>query len=118
MAATVRQGGRIAVGEPFARLAFSPEAAARWSEYNRTLPNIEAAVRSRGLILTGIVASAAEDWDHYESQHWRAAAAWLREHPDDPDAAWLTDKMAAARRDYLTEQREAFGWAVFIALKP
>ena len=117
LAAVVRSGGRIAVGEPFARLAFSPEAAARWSEYNRTLPNIEAAVQSRGLILTGIVASAAEDWDHYESQHWRAAAAWLHDHPDDPDATWLTEKMDADRRDYLTEEREAFGWAVFVAQK-
>jgi cyclopropane fatty-acyl-phospholipid synthase-like methyltransferase len=117
LAAAVPSGGRIAVGEPFAKRRFSPEARARWTEYDRTLLDIEAAIRSRDLTLTGIVASAAEDWDHYESQHWRAAAAWLREHPDDPDAAWLTEKMDADRRDYLTEEREAFGWAVFIAQK-
>jgi cyclopropane fatty-acyl-phospholipid synthase-like methyltransferase len=118
LTAAVRPGGRIAIGEPFAKRAFSPEASARWPEYDRTLPDIEAAVRSRGLVLTGIVASAKEDWDHYESQHWRAAAAWLRGHPDDPDAAWLAEKMDADRRDYLTEERNDFGWAVFIALKP
>jgi cyclopropane fatty-acyl-phospholipid synthase-like methyltransferase len=117
LTAAVRSGGRIAVGEPFARRPSSPEASERQREYDRTLADIAAAVNARGLVLTGLVASADEDWDHYESQHWRAATAWLRANPTDPDAAWLAERIEAGRSAYLAEERDAFGWAVFIALK-
>jgi cyclopropane fatty-acyl-phospholipid synthase-like methyltransferase len=117
LAAAVKPGGRIAVGEPFMLGALSPEARQRWPEYDRSLPDIATALRMRTLELTGIVASSQDDWDHYESQHWRASAAWRRANPDDPDAAWLTQKIDADRADYLAGEREGFGWAVFIAQK-
>jgi SAM-dependent methyltransferase len=118
LARAVKSRGRIAVGEPFALRPFTPEVSARWAEYDRTIADIGDLIAGRGLTLTGIVASSIDDWDHYESQHWRAAAAWARANPDDPDAAWLTGKMAADRAHYLAEERDAFGWAVFIAEKP
>jgi cyclopropane fatty-acyl-phospholipid synthase-like methyltransferase len=118
LARAVRRGGRIAVGEPFALGDWPPEVRQRWPEYDRTLVDIGAVLEQRGLALTGMVASSQGDWDHYESQHWRAAAAWLREHPDDPDAPWLAQKITADRADFLAVERGCFGWAVFVALKP
>jgi SAM-dependent methyltransferase len=117
LAGAVRSGGRIAVGEPFANHPFSAEAKQRWPEYDRTLTDIGPAFVARDLVLTGIVASAQDDWDHYESQHWRAAEAWLRDNPNDPDATWLAEHIHGDRRNYLAEERADFGWAVFVARK-
>ena len=115
LATAVRPGGRIAVGEPFALGVWTPDIRQRWAEYDRTLPDLAQALQRRHLDLTGIVATSIDDWDHYESQHWRAAAAWLRANPNDPDAAWLARKIAMDRSDYLSQERDCFGWAVFIA---
>ena len=115
LVAAVGPGGRVAVGEPFLRASASPAVRARWPEYDRNLPQIGALIAACGLTLTGMVASSEADWDHYESQHWRAAEAWMRDHPDDPDAPWLAERMDADRRDYLAEERDEFGWAVFVA---
>ena len=117
LARAVRPGGRVAVGEPFALGDWTPDIRRRWPEYDRTVPDIAQALHRRDLDLTGIVATSIDDWDHYESQHWRAAARWLRANPDDPDAAWLAQKIATDRSDYLTQERHGFGWAVFIAEK-
>ena len=72
---------------------------------------------ARGLSLTGLIVSSDDDWDQYETMQWRAATRWLRAHPDDPDAAWLSAKIAGDRSRYLTEERACFGWAVFVADK-
>ncbi|HEX3916706.1 MAG TPA: methyltransferase domain-containing protein [Caulobacteraceae bacterium] len=118
LAASVGPAGRIAVGEPFLRPGAPAAVRERWPEYDRGLAEIVAAIAAHGLTLTGLIASSQDDWDHYESQHWRAAAAWLRAYPDDPDAAGLAERIADTRRQYLAEEREAFGWAVFVAEKP
>jgi SAM-dependent methyltransferase len=118
LAATVGSAGRIAVGEPFLRATVPAAVRERWRDYDRGLPQIVEAIAAHGLTLTGLIASSQDDWDHYESQHWRTATAWLRAHPDDPDAAWLAGHMEESRHQYLTEERDAFGWAVFVAEKP
>jgi hypothetical protein len=64
-----------------------------------------------------MVAASLDDWDHYESQHWRAAAAWIREHPDDPEAGWLAEKIEFERQAFLAEERDVFGWAILVAEK-
>ena len=117
LARAARPGGRVAIGEPFALRPFPPNVAAHWAEYDRTAADIADLMAARGLMVTGVIASSTDDWDHYESQHWRAAAAWLRAHPDDPDAAWLAEKAAADCRRHLSEERDCFGWAVFVAEK-
>jgi SAM-dependent methyltransferase len=53
-------------------------------------------------------------WDHYSTNQWHSVSDWLREHPDDPDAAALRDWIAQSRREYLTFGREHFGWGVFV----
>ena len=117
MARAVRPGGRIAIGEPFMTPPFPDVVRGRWPEYQRTPSDISRAIQQRGFELIGLVAASEDDWDHYECQHWRAAADWLSANPDDPDAAELAAKNDAGRADYLEIERSCFGWAIFVAEK-
>jgi SAM-dependent methyltransferase len=95
----VGRGGAIAIGEPF------------WRQPGRDdrgfadLPTTVTRFESVGLDLTGMIAASEDDWDRYESLHWRAAV----ETGDD-------DVMAThvGRRDnYLGTQRGDLEWAIF-----
>ena len=117
MTKAVRPGGRIAIGEPFAARPMPADIAARWTEYNRTVADIGEMFRDRGFDLTCVVGSSTGDWDHYESQHWRAAANFVAAHPDDPDVEEVKTKSDADRARYLAIERDCFGWAIFVARK-
>lgn len=109
----VRSGGFLAFGEPY------------WLEWplprevddmgyvplRETVARIEAG----GLALTGMIASGRDDWDRYESQHWRALEEWLAAHPDDPDAVGIRERHEQAREDYLRWERRLLDWAIFVA---
>ena len=64
--------------------------------------------------MTGVIASSRDDWDRYESLHWRVAEEWLVEHPDDPHAAEMRAGYDDARRIYLEIYRPLLGWAIFV----
>jgi SAM-dependent methyltransferase len=113
----VRRGGRIAIGEPFELRPMPPPVRARWPQYAHTLSDIGEALERRGFQLTGMVGSSEEDWDHYRSQHWRAAANLFAAHPDHPDAEEVNAHNAGRRTQYLAEERACFGWAIFVARK-
>jgi ubiquinone/menaquinone biosynthesis C-methylase UbiE len=115
MVRAVRPGGRIAIGEPFAARPMPADIAARWTEYDRTIADVGEMFQDRGFDLTGIVGSSTDDWDHYESQHWRAAANFVAAHPDDPDVDEIKAKSDADRARYLAIERDCFGWAIFVA---
>ena len=112
LAPAVRQGGSVAIGEPFWR---------RWPLPAGVDPmeyvGLEATVdrfAAAGLGTTGVIAASRDDWDRYESLHWRAAEEWLAEHPDDPHAAEVRAGHEAARRAYLEIHRPLLGWAIFV----
>jgi len=107
----VRPGGFVAIGEPF------------WRE-----PGIEAdgfvdlaatvdRFQSGGLALTGLIAASEDDWDRYESLHWRALEEWLAASPEHPDAGPIRERHLASRDDYLRSQRARLGWAIFAGRK-
>jgi SAM-dependent methyltransferase len=81
LAPAVRAGGFVAVGEPYWRRWPLPEGTdpQAYVPLEETVARLEAA----GLALTGIIAAADDDWDRYESLHWRAIEEWLAEQPDD-----------------------------------
>jgi hypothetical protein len=115
MARVVRPGGRIAIGEPFARLPFPPEVRERWPQHDRSLAELVGAVAAYGFAPTGIIASSEDDWDHYECQHWRAGLTWLKEHPGHAEADAFRRQLDEERRRYLAEERDVFGWAIVVA---
>ena len=101
---TVAPGGSIAIGEPFWRGAPTGETL-DCVDFAGTVARFEGA----GLALTGVVAASEDDWDRYESLHWRALEEHLAEHPDEE----LRAVHERSRHEYL-ERRERLGWAIFV----
>jgi hypothetical protein len=60
------------------------------------------------------IRASDDDWDRYESLHWRAIEEWLAEQPD----AVLRAQHEGYRRGYLRYERELLGWAIFVGRKP
>ena len=112
----VRPGGHVVVGEPYWRQWPLPRGIddQGFVSLRQTVERIESA----GLSLQGLIASSEDDWDRYESLHWRALEEWLAENPHDPDAPEIRDRHERARDDYLQFERELLGWAIFVAGKP
>jgi hypothetical protein len=112
----VRPGGHVVVGVPFWRAWPLPEGVddAGYVPLRETVARLEAA----GLALVTLIASSEDDWDTYESLHWRALDAWLAEHPRDPDTVAIRERHEAQRDAYLRHERALFGWAIFVGRVP
>ena len=116
LAPVVRPGGHVAAGEPYWRSWPVPEGEDDLGYL--TLSETSARVAAAGLSLVTLIAASEDDWDSYESLHWRAAEEWLEAHPDDPDAGLIRERHEHYRANYLDFQREWLGWAIFVARKP
>jgi SAM-dependent methyltransferase len=116
LAPTVRRGGHVVVGEPYWRQWPLPRGVddQGFVALRETVGRIESA----GLSLQAMIAASEDDWDRYESQHWRALEEWLAANPRDPDASEIRERHERNRDDYLSFQRELLGWAIFVARKP
>jgi SAM-dependent methyltransferase len=106
----VRAGGHVVVGEPFARGTLP---AGMDDTGYVSLPETAARIERHGVALIGLIGSSTEEWDRYESLHWRAVEDWLAENEDDE----LRRVNAEHKRQYLA-RRDARGWAIFLARKP
>ena len=106
----VRSGGYVVVGEPYWRR--SPPVGMDTMGYV-SLAETAAKVERHGVSLTGLISSSTEDWDRYESLHWRALEDWLAENDDEE----ILSAYEEHKRRYLA-RRDAFGWAMFLARKP
>jgi SAM-dependent methyltransferase len=106
----VRPGGHVVVGEPYWRR--SPPVGMDPMGYV-SLSETAAKVERHDLALIGVISSSTDDWDRYESLHWRAVEDWLAENEDDE----IRNAHEEHRRNYLA-RRDAFGWALFLARKP
>jgi SAM-dependent methyltransferase len=116
LAPAVRSGGHVVVGEPFWHVWPLPEGVddLGYTPLRETAERFEAA----GLALVTLLASSTDDWDTYESLHWRALEEWLAANPDDPSAPTIRERHEHARDEYLGYQRALLGWAIFVARKP
>ena len=111
----VRTGGYIVVGEPFWRRWPLPDGV----DDEGYLPLAETVERieRHGLPVVSIVAASDDDWDRYESLHWRSLEEWLAEQSDDPDAEAIRAEYRRWKKRYLQVQRDLLGWAIFVAWK-
>jgi hypothetical protein len=82
-----------------------------------TLPETVERFEAAGLALVGLIAASEDDWDRYESYHWRALEEWLAANPDDPDAPGMRERHEQSREHYLRFQRRLLGWAIFVGRK-
>lgn len=104
----VRPGGHVVVGEPYWRREPTGDGMGYVS-----LAETAAKVEGHGVTLTGLIGSSSDDWDRYESLHWRAIEDWLDENEDDE----IRRANEEHKRRYL-ERRDALGWAIFLARTP
>jgi SAM-dependent methyltransferase len=111
----VREGGFVAIGEPFWRQWPLPDGIE--NEGFVDLPATVERFERAGLAPTGMIAASEDDWDHYESLHWRATEEWLAEHPDHPDAKDIRTQHNRYRDDYFRLKRALLGWAIFVGRK-
>jgi SAM-dependent methyltransferase len=112
---TVRRGGGIAIGEPFWRQWPLPSGIS--DDGYVALDETVARLERRGFATTGIIAASDDDWDRYESLHWRAIDEWLAEHPDHPRADAFRAQHEQRRADYFRCKRALFAWAIFVGRK-
>jgi SAM-dependent methyltransferase len=108
----LRPGGSAAIGEPFWRQwplrdGVDPESFV-------SLADTVARFGQAGYAVTGVIAASEDDWDRYESLHWRAIEEWLAEHQNHEGAAELRAQHERCRRDYFAFKRSLLGWAIFV----
>lgn len=108
-------GGCLAIGEPYARRRpFPASYRGEFGSLERSLVETAEVLATRDLELIGLIAASTDDWDRYESLHWRAAHSWAQCNPTHPDRDALIERSKQARRNYLEFERDYLGWAIFI----
>jgi SAM-dependent methyltransferase len=114
LAPSVRPGGYVVVGEPYWRQLPLPEDYEDRADPWTTLEGTVAIFETSGLPVVSVIASSEDDWDRYETLHWRAVEHWLAANPDDPDAAEIRSRHERAKATYLRHGRDLVGWAIFV----
>ena len=82
-----------------------------------TLEGTVTIFETSGLPVVSVIASSEDDWDRYETLHWKAVETWLAANPADPDADDIRPATSSWKRNYLRHQRELLGWAIFVGWK-
>jgi SAM-dependent methyltransferase len=113
----VRPGGHVVVGEPYWRRWPLPPDYEEAYEPVTTLEGTVAILESGGLAAVSVIASSEDDWDRYETLHWRAVERWLAANPGDPDAPDIRSRHERYKRSYLRHGRDYLGWAIFVGWK-
>jgi SAM-dependent methyltransferase len=113
----VREGGHVVVGEPYWRRFPLPDDYEERDHPFTSLDGTVAIIESGPLRVVSVIASSEDDWDRYETLHWRAAEEWLAANPDDPDAAEIREWHERGKRTYLRHGRDYLGWAIFVCMR-
>jgi SAM-dependent methyltransferase len=111
----VPRGGYVAIGEPFWRQWPLPQAID--PEGFVGLDGTAARFEQARFAITGVIAASEDDWDRYESLHWRAIEEWIADNADDPDVVSLRPQHERKRREYFEFKRALLGWAIFVGRK-
>jgi SAM-dependent methyltransferase len=115
LAPAVRSGGAVVVGEPFWRRWPLPDGVD--DEGFVSLAATAGRFAAADLRLETLIASSEDDWDRYESLHWRALEEWLAANPDDPEASEIRERHERNRDEYVQRNRDLLGWAIFVGRK-
>jgi hypothetical protein len=106
------------VGEPYWRRLPLPDDYADRDDPFTTLDGTVAILESGGLRVVSVIASSEDDFDRYETLHWRSVEGWLAANPGDPDAAEIETRHRQYKRTYLRYGRAYLGWAIFVCWSP
>jgi hypothetical protein len=115
-----KEGGVIAIGEPFWLKDPSEEylkAEAMKKEDFRTHSDNVKVGEEEGLSCLYTLVSNHDDWDHYETLQWWAVDDYIRANPDDPDNYDLLARIRMGKERYLRWGRDTLGWAIYVFRK-
>lgn len=118
LAPAVRPAGYVAVGEPFWRRLPLPDDYEDRTDPWTSLEGTVVIFETSGLPVVSVIASSEDDWDRYETLHWRTVEEWLKATPTDADAGDIRARHERYKRTYLRHGRELVGWAIFVGQKP
>lgn len=109
--------GLLVVGESYWRARPSRSALKQRGIPVHALPQLDdlsTVGEQAGLALVDMLLLDHRGWDDYYAQQWRTVARWLREHPNDPDAPEVRRQWQLSQHQYLSFEREAVGYGVFV----
>lgn len=121
LAALVRPGGQILMGDPYWRKEPAEEFLSLLgasAEVHLTHAGNEAAGLDAGLVPLYSCTSNADEWDHYEGLFCRAVERFARNHPDDPNAAAFRERIRRWRDGYRRWSRDTMGFGFYLYSKP
>lgn len=116
-----KPGGLIIAGEPYWLKEPDPEYLKADDMKRETFhTHMENVVMGDefGLTCSFTMASDLEDWDYYESPHWRSAAEYVDANPDDPDNPEIIENAKKFREIYLRWGRDTMNWCLYLYRKP
>jgi SAM-dependent methyltransferase len=113
----VPPGGQVVVGEPYWRRFPLPDGYEERDDPFTSLDGTVAILESGPLRVVSVIASSEDDFDRYETLHWRAVEEWLAATPDDPHAAEIREWHERVKRTYLRHGRDYLGWAIFVCIR-
>src|ERR1051326_1404823 len=105
-----RPGGHVVVGEPYWRRWPLPGGIA--DDGYVSLHDTVDRFRGADLTVETLIDASLDDWDRYQTLHWRAIEEWLAENPHDPDADEIRRRHEEWRNAYLRWERDLLGWAM------
>jgi SAM-dependent methyltransferase len=121
LAKGVRPGGRILWGETFWKRepsaqfrALTGPVAALYAGH----ADYVAAGAAAGLTPLYAAVSSDQEWDEYAWRYSTAVETWLAEHPDDPQAPAMRQRIAGYRALYLGEGRDTLGFGLYLFARP
>lgn len=122
LAASLRPGGIILIGEPYWRRLPPTQEIVTGCEASSVsdfllLPERIESFRALGYDLVEMVLADQEGWDRYEAAKWLTMRRWLEANPHDTFAQEVRALLTSEPRRYVTCTREYVGWGVF-ALMP
>lgn len=71
-----------------------------------------------GLVCRRSHAASPAEWSHYEDTYAANVVAHVAAHPDDPEAATMTERIDAWRDAYLRWGRQTLGFGLYLFEKP
>jgi len=116
-----RPGGLLLVGEGFWRRDPDPEFLAflgcPQDDYVTHEQNIKKAAAA-GFELIRAEACSVEELDDYDGRYAAAIERYLREHPGDPDAPGMRERITSWREAYFKWLRDTLGFGLYLFANP
>ncbi|MFO1541398.1 MAG: SAM-dependent methyltransferase, partial [Chloroflexota bacterium] len=117
LAALVRPGGHVLIGEGFWRAAPDPaDAAAFGIGPDEMLPLAATLARmtGAGLALAAVHEATDAAWERYETGYAAAIDDWAAAHPADPERHAFLERASVMRATWAAWRRDAMGFAVAV----